>query len=401
MNKIFKLGSLFAISTLYIGAISSVSAITVSNKAHKLAQENIIIDSHIDVPYRLEKNWVDVTKATEDGDFDYPRAKQGGLNAPFMSIYIPASLDNSANSTKLADKLIDYVEAIVGRAPDKFAIATSTADVEQQFDQGLISLPLGMENGSPIQGNLANLKHFYDRGIRYITLAHSQANHISDSSYDLRRKWKGLSPFGKKLVQEMNKIGVLIDISHVSDAAFYQTIELTKTPVIASHSSLRAFTPGFERNMDDAMIKALGENGGVIQINFGSTFVTKRANAWSKKRSAGQKIVEEKFGKDSDEYSNFRAQFAKENPLPYATLNSVLDHIDHVVKLIGIAHVGIGSDYDGVGDSLPVDLKDVSTYPNLIQGLLNRGYSDAHIIQILSGNFMRVWKMNEEYAAKY
>lgn len=398
MNKILKFGSLFAISTLYV---SSVLALTVSDKAHKLAQENIIIDSHIDVPYRLEKNWVDVTKATADGDFDYPRAKQGGLNAPFMSIYIPASLDNSANSTKLADKLIDYVEAIVGRAPDKFAIATSTADVEQQFAKGLISLPLGMENGSPIQGDLANLQHFYERGIRYITLAHSMANHISDSSYDLRRKWKGLSPFGKELVAEMNKVGVLIDISHVSDAAFYQALEISQTPVIASHSSLRAFTPGFERNMDDDMIKALGKNGGVIQINFGSTFVTKRANAWSKKRSTGQKAAEEKFGKDSEEYKNFRDQFAEENPLPYATLDSVLDHIDHVVKLIGIDHVGIGSDYDGVGDSLPTDLKDVSTYPNLIQGLINRGYTDAHIIQILSGNFMRVWKANEEYAAKH
>jgi membrane dipeptidase len=397
MSRILKLGSLLAISILYV---SGVSAIAISDKANKLAQENIIIDSHIDVPYRLEEKWVDVTKATQGGDFDYPRAKQGGLNAPFMSIYIPASLDSSANSTKLADKLIDYVEAIVGRAPDKFAIATSTTDVEQQFAQGLISLPLGMENGSPIQGNLANLQHFYDRGIRYITLAHSQANHISDSSYDLRRKWKGLSPFGKELVQEMNKVGVLIDISHVSDAAFYQTIELTHTPVIASHSSLRAFTPGFERNMDDEMIKALGKNGGVIQINFGSTFVTKRANAWSKKRSAEQKIVEEKFGEDSDEYKSFRDQFSAKNPLPYATLDSVLDHIDHVVKLIGIDHVGIGSDYDGVGDSLPTDLKDVSTYPNLIQGLLNRGYSDAHIIQVLSGNFMRVWKINEEYAAK-
>jgi membrane dipeptidase len=398
VNKILKFGSLLAISTLYVG---SVMAITVSDKAHKLAQENIIIDSHIDVPYRLEKKWVDVTEATADGDFDYPRAKQGGLNAPFMSIYIPASLDNSANATKLADKLIDYVEAIVGRAPDKFAIATSTTDVEQQFAQGLISLPLGMENGSPIQGDLANLKHFYERGIRYITLAHSMANHISDSSYDLRRKWKGLSPFGKELVAEMNKVGVLIDISHVSDAAFYQALEISQTPVIASHSSLRAFTPGFERNMDDDMIKALGENGGVIQINFGSTFVTKRANAWSKKRSAGQKATEEKFGKDSEEYKHFRDQFAEENPLPYATLDSVLDHIDHVVKLIGIDHVGIGSDYDGVGDSLPTDLKDVSTYPNLIQGLINRDYTDAHIIQILSGNFMRVWKANEEYAAKH
>jgi len=398
VKRIFNISALFAISTL---CVSHVSAITVSDKAHKLAQENIIIDSHIDVPYRLEEKWVDVTQATEGGDFDYPRAKQGGLNAPFMSIYIPASLDNSANSTKLADKLIDYMEAIVGRAPDKFAIATSTADVEQHFAKGLISLPLGMENGSPIQGDLANLQHFYERGIRYITLAHSMANHISDSSYDLRRKWKGLSPFGKELVKEMNNLGILVDISHVSDAAFYQAIEISQTPVIASHSSLRAFTPGFERNMDDEMILALGENGGVIQINFGSTFVTKRANAWSKKRSTAQKAVEEKFGKDSDQYKSFRDEFGAKNPLPYATLDSVLDHIDHVVKLIGIDHVGIGSDYDGVGDSLPTDLKDVSTYPNLIQGLLNRGYSDKNIVKILSGNFMRVWKTNEEYAAQH
>lgn len=398
MKKILSISATFALSVL---CASNVAAITVSDKANKLAQENIIIDSHIDVPYRLEKNWVDVTNATPDGDFDYPRAKQGGLNAPFMSIYIPASLDNSANSTKLADKLIDYVEAIVGRAPHKFAIATSSADVQQQFEKGLISLPLGMENGSPIQGDLANLKHFYDRGIRYITLAHSMANHISDSSYDLRRKWKGLSPFGKELVKEMNNLGILVDISHVSDAAFYQAIEISQTPVIASHSSLRVFTPGFERNMDDAMIKALGENGGVVQINFGSTFVTKRANAWSKNRSTEQKKAAEKFGKDSDEFKAYVTKFNKENPLPYATLDSVLDHIDHVVELIGIDHVGIGSDYDGVGDSLPTDLKDVSTYPNLIQGLLDRGYSDNDIIKILAGNFIRVWKANEEYAAKH
>ncbi|WP_407075551.1 dipeptidase [Paraglaciecola sp.] len=393
-----KLGGLLVASALYVG---QTTAIEVSDKAHQLAQQNIIIDSHIDVPYRVEKQWVDVTKATEGGDFDYPRAKQGGLNAPFMSIYVPASLDNSAGSTKLADKLIDYMEAIVGRAPDKFAIATSTSDVEEQFAKGLISLPLGMENGSPIQGDLANLQHFYDRGIRYITLAHSLANHISDSSYDLRRKWNGLSPFGKELVVEMNNLGILVDISHVSDDAFYQAIEISKTPVIASHSSLREFTPGFERNMDDAMIKALGKNGGVVQINFGSTFVTKNANAWSKKRGADRKAAEEKLGKDTAEFKAFTDKYSKENPLPYATLDSVLDHIDHVVALIGVDHVGIGSDYDGVGDSLPTDLKDVSTYPNLIQGLLNRGYSDSNIIKILSGNFMRVWKINEEYAAKH
>ncbi|MGO4890826.1 dipeptidase [Flavobacterium sp. W21_SRS_FM6] len=398
---------MFKSSYLYLAMTSALlcssaiadTAYVASEKAKKLAYDNILIDTHIDVPYRLNKHWEDVTQATEKGDFDYPRAKQGGLNAPFMSIYVPASLDSSPESTALADKLIDYVEAIVGRAPEKFAIAKSTADVEQQFKQGLISLPMGMENGSPIQGSLDNLKHFYDRGIRYITLAHSQSNHISDSSYDIRRQWKGLSPFGKELVVEMNKMGILVDISHVSDDAFYQAVEISKVPLIASHSSLRAFTPGFERNMDDDMIKALGKNGGVIQINFGSTFVSKMARTWSDAFSKKRKEVEEQEGADSATSQTFAKTYAEKNPLPFATLETVLDHIDHVVKLIGIDHVGIGSDYDGVGDTLPVGLKDVSTYPNLVQGLLDRGYSDADIVKILSGNLLRVWRETEEYAA--
>jgi membrane dipeptidase len=400
---------MFKSSCLYLAMTSALlcnvaladTAHVASEKAKKLAYDNILIDTHIDVPYRLNSKWEDVTKATEDGDFDYPRAKQGGLNAPFMSIYVPASLDNSPESTALADKLIDYVEAIVGRAPEKFAIAKSTADVEEQFKQGLISLPMGMENGSPIQGNLENLQHFYERGIRYITLAHSQSNHISDSSYDIRRQWKGLSPFGKTLISEMNKIGILVDISHVSDDAFYQAVEISKVPVIASHSSLRAFTPGFERNMDDDMIKALGKNGGVIQINFGSTFVSKIARSWSDVFSKKRKEVEEKEGKDSELTKSFAKTYSEKNPMTYATVETVLDHIDHVVKLIGIDHVGIGSDYDGVGDTLPIGLKDVASYPNLVQGLLDRGYSDNDIIKILGANFLRVWRATEEYAATH
>jgi membrane dipeptidase len=392
-----KLASLLTITAIISAPLQ---AIEVTEQAKKLAHENILVDTHIDVPYRLNDKWEDVTKATAEGDFDYPRAKAGGLNAPFMSVYIPASLDKSSQSIVLANKLIDSVEAIVGRAPDKFAIATSVADVQQQFKDGLISLPMGMENGSPMQGDLANLKHFYERGIRYITLAHSQSNHISDSSYDLRRQWKGLSPFGEILVKEMNDIGMLIDISHVSDAAFYQVVALSKVPVIASHSSLRSFTPGFERNMDDEMIKALGKNGGVIQINFGSTFVTGVANSWGKKKKAIKKELENTLGKDSKNFANFEQEYRAKSPLPFATLDSVLDHIDHVVKLIGIDHVGIGSDYDGVGDSLPIDLKDVASYPNLVQGLLNRNYSEQDIIKILGTNFLRVWSANEAYAAK-
>ncbi len=318
-----------------------------------------------------------------------------------MSIYVPASLDNSDESTQLAHLLIDSVEAIASRAPDKFAIATSVADVREQFAKGLISLPMGMENGSPIQGDLANLEAFYNRGVRYITLAHSRANHISDSSYDIRRKWKGLSPFGKELVTKMNNIGMLIDISHVSDDAFYQVIELTNTPVIASHSSLRSFTPGFERNMTDDMLIKLGENGGVVMINFGSGFVTKEARMWSDNRTKQRNALIKDFGEDSEQVKNFADQYSKENPYPYSTLADVLDHIDHVVKLIGIDHVGIGSDYDGVGDSLPIGLKDVASYPSLVQGLLDRGYDEASIAKLLGENLLRVWSEVEAYAAAH
>ena len=393
-----KLSTLGAALAIAIGSTSVAAQddYKASEKAIQLAKDNILIDTHIDVPYRIHNKWDDVSKATERGDFDYPRAIEGGLNAPFMSIYIPAHLEfeGKGKSYELANQLIDMMEALAYRAPDKFAIADSVADVEQQFKNGVMSLAMGMENGSPIEGELKNLHHFYERGVRYITLAHSQSNHISDSSYDIRRKWKGLSPFGKELVQEMNNVGMLIDVSHISDDAFYQVMDISNVPVIASHSSLRKYTPGFERNMDDDMLLALKKNGGVIQINFGSSFVTNQANTWYDRRDEAQQQAKQS-GKDT---TDFKAAFRKKNPFPYASLEQVLDHIDHVVELIGIEHVGIGSDYDGVGDSLPVGLKDVSTYPNLVQGLLDRGYSDADIKKILGENLLRVWRQAESYA---
>ncbi|WP_395344754.1 dipeptidase [Ningiella sp. W23] len=371
-----------------------------AQKAARLVQENIIVDGHIDVPYRVEKSWVDVTQATSGGDFDYPRARAGGLDAPFMSIYVPASLDNSDASTALAHDLIDSVEAIVGRAPDKFALAYSVQDVQDNFDKGLISLPMGMENGSPVQGSLDTLKTFYERGIRYITLAHSQSNHISDSSYDIRRQWKGLSPFGKEMVQEMNRLGIIVDISHVSDAAFYQSVEISAAPVIASHSSLRQFTPGFERNMSDEMIKALAENEGVIMINFGSGFVSPVARTWRDRLGEQRQSLIDTYGEDSEQVSDFNQKYAEQNPYPFATLDMVLDHIDHVRDLVGIDYIGIGSDYDGVGDSLPAGLKDVSSFPNLVEGLLERGYSEDDIKKILNENVLRVWREVERVAAQ-
>lgn len=371
-------------------------------EAQRIAESSLIIDTHVDVPFRLEAAPQDIAHATESGDFDYPRAVQGGLNAPFMSIFTPAELEAKGESREVADRLIDSVESIVAGAPEKFAIALSVADVRTQFEAGIMSLPLGMENGSPIDGDLANLRYFFDRGIRYVTPAHSLSNHLSDSSYDGNRQWGGLSKFGKEAILEMNRLGIMVDVSHVSDDAFWQIIKLSKAPVIASHSSARHFTPGFERNMSDEMIIALAEQGGVIQINFGSTFVSQRSRDYGDARMAAGK----KYLADHPElseaflYRNYSAIYEEEHgPMPFASLDDVLDHFDHVVALTSIEHVGIGSDYDGVGDSLPTGLKDVSQYPNLIEGLLQRGYSEEDIRKILGENLLRVWEAVESYAA--
>jgi membrane dipeptidase len=258
-----------------------------------------------------------------------------------------------------------------------------------------------MENGGPIAGDFETLARFRDRGIRYVTLTHSKSNHISDSSYDLNEQWQGLSEFGKSLIPEMNSQGVMIDVSHISDRAYWQVLELTHTPVIASHSSLRHYTPGFQRNMTDEMVAALTDNGGVIQINFGSGFLTKAARDYA---NASQQAflrfrAEQSITGDDPRLLEFAASYRAENPYPYATIDDVLNHIDRAVELAGIDHVGIGSDYDGVGDSLPAGLKDVSEFPNLTAGLLERGYSEADIEKIYGGNLMRVWRENEAYAA--
>lgn len=387
------------VSTLTVSAVAAEPAeFTASERAISIAQNMVIVDGHIDVPHRLFKGWVDVSKATDGGDFDLPRAVEGGLNAPFMSIYVPASLDGTEESTKRAHQLIDSVEALVARAPESFAIATSPQEVTEQFKSGLISLPLGMENGAPLNGDLDNLKVFFDRGVRYITLTHSKSNDISDSSYDENYQWGGLSEFGEQVVAEMNRLGIMVDISHVSDEALYDVLKISEAPVIASHSSLRKFTPGFERNMDDDMIKALAENDGVIMINFGSTFVDAEAREWSDTRSEFRNQIIDKFGVDSDHARNFSEAYLEENPLPFADLDKVMEHIDYAVKLIGEDHVGLGSDYDGVGDSLPIGLKDVSTYPNLVQAMLDKNYSEETIEKILGGNLMRVWQAVETYA---
>jgi len=366
-------------------------------RARELAQNLLLVDTHVDTPYRLQQKMQDISGPIEGGHFDYARAKQGGLDAVFMAVYVPARYEQEGGARDFADETIDFVKRLAQKWPDKFVMADSVDEVRKRFGDDRISIIMGMENGSPIEGDLANLKYFYERGIRYITLAHSKNNHICDSSYDQGPKWHGLSPFGKKVVAQMNRLGMIIDVSHVSDDTFYQIMRLSKAPVVATHSACRHFTPGWQRNMSDEMIRLLAAKGGVIQMNFGSIFVNPQTNREFVNLKEGiRRHIEANNlqGKDKERYTNQRweqARFSK------AHVGDVAANIDHVVKLVGIEHVGLGSDFDGV-DNVPEGLEDVSGYPNLVYELLKMGCSEADIRNICAENFLRVWAEVEKAA---
>ena len=379
-------------------------------QANMLAQKYIITDGHVDLPYRLKvsnfrltKEFLEIPIESEKGDFDYVRSKAGGLDAPFMSIYLPANLQSDPGASKsLADSLINMINGICEKHPDKFQVAHWAQDVRTIAKTNKIALPMGMENGSGIEDDLANIKYFKERGISYITLTHSKDNQICDSSYDTTGTWGGLSPFGRKVVLEMNKQGVMVDISHVSDKTFYEVMEITNVPVIASHSSCRKFTPGFQRNMNDEMIKMLESNGGVIMINFGSTFIDQKVKEqrWQLGLDMNKFLEEKGLTRQDEQAKPLMEQYLKDHPGSFSDVQMVANHIDHVVSLVGVDHVGFGSDFDGVGDSLPTGLKDVGEYPNLIAELLKRGYSEKDIQKICSGNLFRVWEAVQHYAEK-
>ena len=373
-------------------------------KSKKLSKKFIIVDGHIDLPYRLKEagylkkdKILDLTKET-DGDFDYAKSKRGGLDAPFMSIYIPAEFQKSGGAKKLADSLINLVVKITNSFPTKFALANNPSDIKDNFSKGLISLPMGIENGAAIEKKLENIDYFFERGIRYITLTHGKDNAICDSSYDSTKTWNGLSPFGRKVISKMNSVGMMIDVSHVTDKAFYQAIEISRTPVIASHSSPRKFTPGFERNMSDDMIIKLAESNGLILINFGSSFVNELSN--KKFDQIDRKVENWKIKNkinDIKKINKFKNRIIEEEK-PFATIEDVINAIDHVVKLVGIDHVGFGSDFDGLGNTLPYNLKNVSDYPNIILGLLKKNYSEEDIEKICYKNLFRTWNEILEFS---
>lgn len=371
--------------------------------ADQLAHKYLIFDGHVDLPYRLraknfrlEKEFVGLPLDDPKGDFDFKRAKIGGLSVPFMSIYIPSNLQGSGREQLYADSLIRMVTAIAEANPTRFGLGRTTDEVRQNFKKGLVSLPMGMENGCPIL-KISDVERYHRLGIRYITLTHGTDNQICDSSYDTSATWNGLSPFGENVVLEMNRRGIMVDISHVSDSAFFDVLRLTRVPVIASHSSCRKFTPGWQRNMNDDQLLALKKNGGVICINFGSTFLDEKVKSANREteKVLSRILAEQGLEIEDEKAKPIIEQFKKTYPNIYSDVKKVADHIDHVRGLIGIDHIGFGSDFDGVGDSLPTGLKDVSMYPNLIFELLKRGYSEDDIAKICEKNVWRVWRKTE------
>ncbi len=370
-----------------------------SHQAEKLSKENIIIDGHIDLPFRLykknllfEKN-IKLNRETS-GNFDIPKAIKGGLDSPFMSIYIPSE-KNFDEAYVLANNLIDLVDNIIKSNQKNLAHANGPSDVERNFIDNKISLPMGMENGSAIGNDINNIRYFFNRGIRYITLTHAKNNQICDSSYDKKRTWNGLSDFGVEAIKEMNKVGMMVDISHVSDKTFYDVLKISEKPLIATHSSPRKFTPGFERNMSDEMIKDLANNGGVIMMNFGSSFVNQKSNKIFSQIDKRVRLykTKNKIISDNLELEKYKNNLINEMN-PFASLEDVVESIDHVYKLVGVDHIGFGSDFDGLGNSLPKGLKDVSMYPNIIEKLLKKNFSEKDIKKICSENLFRVWNAN-------
>ena len=387
-------------------AASTVAAQEAPEAARQLAQDAIIVDTHIDAPGILLSRWADLGVEAPDREFDYPRAREGGLDVGFMAIYTSHGRDEAGTARQHAHNQIDAVEALAGRHPDKFAILTSPGDVERLREGGRVLLAMGMENAGPLGDDLSQVEAFFDRGVRYIGLTHSGNNRIGDSSYTLERRWNGLSPFGREVVAEMNRLGMIVDVSHLSDDTAREVIEVSSAPVIASHSGFRHFTPGFERNLDDDLAKAIAATGGVIQIPFGTMFLDGKAASDIQAYFVAADEFERRnaelraAGEPLEDRRAFERAWEEAHPVPEIEIDLVLDQIDYGVQLVGIDHIGLGSDFDGVGGDLPEGLRTVADFPNLVAGLQQRGYGEEDIRKILGGNMLRAWTAIEATAAR-
>lgn len=385
------------------------AAETVEERAARLHRQAVIVDGHNDIPTVLLGSGLDLEARLSRTHTDLPRLRAGGLTAEFFSIYVegePADKPTRLGGGPLrrALDLIDVTYAQVERHPESLLLATSAADIRRAKREGKIAVLMGVEGGHAIENSLRALRVLHRLGCRYMTLTHTNTNDWADSSgfvgpVDARHH--GLSPFGEEVVREMQRIGMLVDVSHVSDETFWAVMRVAKAPVIASHSSARAVAD-HRRNLDDSMLKALAKNGGVAMVNFWALFLSTEYQAAARRFfEKNGKAFAELRARMHDDPIAFRAELEKlkaaGEPFPKVPLSVLLDHIDHMVKVAGVDHVGLGSDFDGV-DALPEGLDGVDALPRLTLELVRRGYSDEDVLKILGGNFLRVLEAAEAFA---
>ena len=362
-------------------------------KDQKIHREAVVVDTHCDTPMVIMGKDVDLGQRLQKGEVDFIRMKEGGLDASFFAVFVSNRLDKKHPSRK-AFEMIDEIYNQVDKHPDLAEIARSPADIRRLDRAGKRAILIGMENGGPIEDSLRLLRNYYRLGVRYITLTHGSHNDICDSSTGGAPKWNGLSKFGEDVVKEMNRLGMIIDVSHISDEAFWDVLGVSAAPVFASHSCVRAICD-VPRNLTDDMIKALARKNGVVQINFYSAFLDeefKRKSAAAEKKMRPQvEKLREKYKDNRNEFWNAVLALAKKHGPPAPPIDSLMDHIDHIVKLVGVDYVGLGSDFDGAG-SFPQGLEDVGGFPLITYHLLERGYKEEDIKKILGGNFLRFFE---------
>jgi membrane dipeptidase len=378
----------------------------VSKRAMEIQNSAIVIDTHADTPQRfLDENYdIGSSDPKDHGHISLDKAQAGNLGAEFFSIWV----EPETNQGHFAHHTLDLIDAVyeqAARHPDRMMMAFSVADIERAHREHKLAALLGIEGGHSIENDIRLLHDYYRLGVRYMTLSWSNTNEFADSSGDINNPkvehHNGLTEGGKQVVLEMNRLGMLVDISHVADKTFYDAIAVSKAPVIASHSSARALT-NHPRNLTDDMLRAVAKNGGVVQVNFYSAFVDenfrKAAEAQAKDRDAATKTDAEQIkaaGKTATYLDSDRIERKWYAKIPRPPLSSLIDHIDHIAKIAGVDHVGLGSDFDGVSGATPEGIDSAADLPKITQALLDRGYSAGDIRKILGGNLLRVFREAE------
>jgi membrane dipeptidase len=372
--------------------------VTVTDAARRIHESAIVVDGHNDLPWELRVKGhssfvdIDISKPQPKLMTDIPRLRAGGVGAQFWSVYVPAETEKDHTAVTKTLEQIDVVHRMIRRYPNDFALALTVADIERIHKEGKIACLIGIEGGYSIDNSLGVLRMMYALGVRYMTLTHTASLDWADSATD-EPKAHGLSKFGEEVVAEMNRLGMLVDISHVSAETMRAVLKVTRAPVIASHSSAFAIA-GHPRNVPDDVLKEVAKNGGVIMVNFYPEFILPEG---ARRYEIGKEL--KKQYPNESEYLAAMRKWRRENPLPPATVHHVVDHIEHIIKVAGVNHVGLGSDFDGI-PTTPRQLEDVSTYPVITQVLLDRGYTKEQIIKVLGGNLLRAMRQAEEVAGR-